>query len=183
MSIRQTLTYCSTGAILTLLATVYPTELKTSQKGLELIAEYEACVSCTYKDQVGVTTVGIGSTRDINGKPFKIGSKLSNDTIAQLFIRDVKSSEKCVQEHFNGNAMPQSVFDSTVSLVYNTGCYGARYNTKAKRPTAIARYATSGDWSSVCYRLSDFRYAGGVVNKGLENRRAKEQTHCVKDLL
>lgn len=182
MSIRQTLTYCSTGAILTLIATVYPYELKTSEEGLKLIGEYEACVSCTYKDQVGVTTVGIGSTRDINGKPFVMGSKLSNDEIAQLFIRDVKSSEKCVQEHFNGNAMPQSVFDSAVSLVYNAGCYGTRYNTAYKRPTAIARYANSGDWTSFCYRLSDFRYAGGVVNKGLENRRAKDQQHCVRDL-
>lgn len=182
MSIRQTLTYCSTGAILTIIATVYPNELSTSQEGLKLIADYEACVSCTYKDQVGVVTAGIGSTRDIDGKRFVMGSKLSNEEIAQLFIRDIKDAEKCVQEHFNGNAMPQSTFDSTVSLVYNVGCFGARYNAKAKRPTAISRYANSGDWSSVCYRLSDFRFAGGVVNKGLENRRAKEQLHCVRDL-
>lgn len=182
MSIRQTLTYCSTGAILTLIATVYPNELSTSKEGLKLIAEYEACVSCTYKDQVGVVTGGIGSTRDINGNKLQMNSKLSDEEIARLFVRDIKDAEKCVQEHFNGNSMPQSTFDSVVSLVYNVGCFGSRYNTKAKRQTAIARYANSGDWTSVCYRLSDFRYAGGVVNKGLENRRAKEQLHCVRDL-
>lgn len=179
---RKALTYCSVAAVLSIISATYEGELKTSPEGLALIASYEGCVSCTYTDQVGVKTIGIGSIRGFDGKALRGSEKLSDDEVARLFMRDVKEAEVCVQRHFNGNRMPQSVFDSTVSLVYNVGCYGARYNPSANRATAIARYAQSENWASVCYRLSDFRYAGGKVNRGLENRRAQEQKHCVGGL-
>lgn len=176
---RNPLVYCSIAAVLGIVATVYPNDLKTSARGLELIASYENCLSCTYKDSVGVNTVGIGSTRDLNGKPIKAGQTLSDEEVAALFVRDIKEAEQCVLTYLNGKYMPQPVFDSTVSLVYNVGCYGTRWNRKYNRPTWIARYATAQDWEKVCYRFSDFTYAGDRESKGLINRRAKEQKVCI----
>lgn len=176
---KNQLVYCSIASVLALVATLYPNDLKTSKEGLELIASYENCVSCTYQDHIGVGTIGIGSTRGFDGKPVRPGVKLTDAQVAELFVRDVKEAEACVIRYLNGADMPQSVFDSTTSLVYNNGCYGTRWNKKANRPTWLARYAVAGDWENVCYRFSDFINAGGVPSQGLKNRRAKEQRVCI----
>lgn len=182
MAIRQSLIYCSVAAVIGIITTVYPNELKTSARGLELIASFENCVSCTYKDHIGIKTTGIGSTRGLDGKPPVMGHVLTDDEVARLFIRDVKVAEQCVETHFNGAKMPQSVYDMTVSKVINVGCYGARWNTKANRPTHFNRFAKAGDWYHTCERLADFVHAGGKKSQGLMNRAAKEQKECLRDL-
>lgn len=179
-AIRQSMIYCSVAAVIGIVTTVYPNDLQTSRAGLELIASYENCVSCTYKDSIGKNTIGIGSTRGLDGKPVPNNQLLSNDDIARLLVRDIKESEECVIKYFNGQKMPQPVFDSVVSLVYNNGCYGTRWNKSANRPTFIARYAVAGDWNNVCYRFSDFVNAGGVRSNGLVNRRTSEQKLCLQ---
>lgn len=176
---KNPIVYCSVASVLALAATLYPNDLKTSKEGLALIAGYENCISCTYKDHIGKGTIGIGSTRGADGKPIKDGVRLTDAEVAALFVRDVKEAEQCVIRYFNGALMPQPVFDSTVSLVYNNGCYGTRWNAKANRPTWIARHAAAEDWGNVCYRFSDFINAGGVPSQGLKNRRAKEQKVCI----
>ncbi|SGA03419.1 prophage lysozyme; Phage lysin [Yersinia phage phiR8-01] len=174
VAIRNTVIGCSVAAVLGLVSTLHPNELHTSQAGLELLSGYEDCRLSAYKDSIGVPTIGIGATKSVC-----MGQVISLEEAAAMFVRDVKEAEQCVITHFNGKAMPQPVFDSTVSLVYNNGCYGTRWNKKANRPTFIARYAVSGDWYNVCYRLGDFINAGGKPSNGLKNRRAKEQTHCL----
>lgn len=182
MGMKQRLAYCSIGAVLSIIATVYPNELKTSERGLAHIAKWEQCVSCTYKDHIGVSTIGMGATRDFNGKAPQPGRKLSDDEVARLFIRDIKSAERCVLERMDGAAMPQSVFDASVSLIHNTGCAGATYNSKRKAKTNLRLQAEAHNWKQVCYRMGDFIYAGGVVSKGLVNRRADDQKLCLEDL-
>lgn len=182
MAIRQALIYCSMASVIAIITTIYPNELKTSQRGLELIASFENCISCTYQDHIGIPTIGIGSTRDLNGKPPVKGKVLSDDEVARLFMRDIKVAEQCVDTHFNGERMPQSVYDMVVSKVYNNGCYGARWNPKANRPTHFNRFAKAGDWYHTCERLADFVHAGGKKSQGLINRAAKEQKECLRDL-
>ena len=178
--VKQSLIYCSVAAVLGLITTVYPNELETSKEGLAFIAKWENCTTNAYKDIVGVCTGGIGSTRDLDGKPIQMGRKLTTDEVARLFVRDVKEAEQCVFKHFDGMNLPQPVFDSVVSLVYNTGCFGTRWNRKANRPTSIQRAATAGDWEKVCYHLGDFINAGGKPSKGLINRRTEEQRMCLR---
>lgn len=177
MSVKQKIGYCSVAVVLGLVAQLHPNELRTSQEGLELLAGYEDCRNVAYKDIVGIATCGIGSTYGV-----KMGDVWTDEQVAAAFVRDVRKAEQCVITYFNGKNMPQYVFDSVVSLVYNTGCWGARWNTKLNRATAIASYAVAEDWYKVCYRLGDFIYAGGKVSNGLKNRRAKEQAHCLRYL-
>ena len=179
-TVRQSMIYCSVAAVLGIVATVYPNDLEVSPDGLKLIAGYENCVSNAYKDHVGVCTIGVGTTRNLDGSKIQMSQKVTEQEAAALFVRDVKEAEQCVFKYMNGDKMPQPVLDATVSLVYNNGCYGTRWNKKANRPTYIARYAVSGDWYNVCYRLGDFINAGGNPSQGLINRRAAEQKHCLK---
>ncbi|QOC54333.1 lysozyme [Aeromonas phage Atoyac14] len=175
MSIKQKLVYCSVAAVLGTVATLHPGELRTSQDGLKLLAGYESCVRSSYTDTVGVPTCGIGHTKGV-----RMGMLASDATIAQWFVEDVLEAESCVNRYFGGQSMPQPVFDSVVSLVFNVGCYGTRWNSKRSAPTSIARYAVAGDWWGVCEHIADFRYAGGKVSPGLENRRREEQKHCIR---
>lgn len=175
MGIKTKVGYCSVGVILALVAANHEGELRTSQTGLALLANYEDCRTQSYLDIVGVPTCGIGSTTGV-----RMGTVWSEAEVAAAFVVDVTAAEKCVLTYFNGRNMPQPVFDAVTSLVFNTGCWGARWNTKLNRPTGIAQYAKAEDWQNVCYRLGDFIYAGGKVSNGLKNRRAKEQAHCVK---
>lgn len=173
-AIKSTAVGCSVAAVLAMVATFHPNELRTSQAGLELLAGYEDCRLAAYKDHVGVPTIGVGSTKGVC-----MGQVIDVAKAAEMFVRDVREAEQCVITHFNGKAMPQSVFDSTTSLVYNNGCYGTRWNKKANRPTWIQRYAVAEDWSNVCARHMDFVNAGGQRSQGLVNRRTKEIQHCV----
>lgn len=179
-TIKQSMIYCSVAAVLGVVATVYPNDLEVSADGLKLIAGYENCVTTAYKDQVGVCTIGVGTTRNLDGSKIKMSQTVTPEEAAALFVRDVKEAEQCVFKYMNGERMPQPVLDSVVSTVYNNGCYGTRWNKKANRPTFLARYAVSGDWYNVCYRIGDFINAGNKPNKGLINRRAAEQKHCLK---
>ena len=175
MGIKTRVGYCSVAVVLALVSTNHKGEIRTSPAGLELLAGYEDCRTQAYLDIVGVPTCGIGSTSGV-----RMGTTWTEDQVAAAFVKDVQAAEKCVLVYFNGYAMPQPVFDSVTSLVFNTGCWGARWNSKLNRPTGIAQYAKAEDWQNVCYRLGDFIYAGGKVSNGLKNRRAKEQAHCVK---
>lgn len=173
-AVKQGIIGCSVAAVLGLVAQLYPNSLQTSPDGLKLLADYEDCTLNSYKDHVGVPTIGIGSTTCV-----RMGDTITLEEVAERFVQDVSKAEQCVIRYFNGENLPQPVFDSVTSLVYNVGCYGARWNHKQDRPTFINRYAVSGDWEKTCYRLGDFIYAGGQKSQGLINRRTKEQRHCL----
>ena len=179
---KKKLITCSVGAVLALVATLFPGELKTSKRGQEHIAKWEACIACTYKDSVGVDTIGLGATRWVDGKAPAPGQVATNAQIAQLFMRDLKVNEQCVIDRMNGRKMPQSVFDASVSMVHNLGCSGATWNAKTQKPTQMRTNALSGDWQGTCDRMMDFTYAGGKKSPGLVNRRTADRNLCIEDL-
>lgn len=174
-AIRNTVVGCSVATALGLVASLFPNELRTSKEGLALIGKWESCTLTAYRDHVGVPTIGIGSTKGVC-----MGKVIDLREVALRFKEDVLEAEQCVDKYLNGRGMPQPVYDATVSLVYNNGCYGTRWNKKAGRATYIAKYAQRGDWLKVCYHLGDFINAGGKPSKGLVNRRAGEHAHCIK---
>lgn len=176
-TIRNSVVGCSVAAALGLVASLFPNELRTSNEGLALIGKWESCTLTAYYDIVKVPTIGIGSTKGVC-----MGQVIDLKEVAYRFKEDVKEAEQCVDKWFNGRSMPWQVYDTTVSLVYNNGCYGTRWNKKAGRATQIATYASQRNWERVCYHVGDFINAGGKPSKGLINRRAGEQAHCIKGL-
>ncbi|AZF88109.1 endolysin [Pectobacterium phage Arno160] len=182
MAVRQAILYGSIAAVLSTVAVNYPGELATSPEGLENIAQWEKYATRTYLDGVGVPTIGVGSTRWFDGRAPRSSQTASVDEAARLFIRDVKEAEKCVKERMSGNLMPQKVFDSAVSLVYNVGCSGVTWNPKYNRQTNIRLQANAYNWTKVCYHLGDFIYSGGKRTQGLVNRRTAEQAYCLRGI-
>lgn len=67
---------------------------------------------------------------------------------------------------------PQGVQVALVSWAYNVGTGAACRSTLAKR-------ANAGDWRAACDQLLRWDKAGGVVVRGLTNRRRAEHALCV----
>lgn len=173
---------CSGAAIVALVPVLYKDTLHTSEAGLKHIAAVEGCMYCSYGDVIGVNTIGIGATRDLQGHRITKGRRLSNAEIALLFARDVSEAEQCVDEHLAGRHMPQSVYDASVSLVFNVGCAGAMWNAKRHRHTNLYHNANAHLWEYVCGDMGSYIYGGGKVVPGLKARRAKDQALCRGDL-
>ena len=70
---------------------------------------------------------------------------------------------------------PQGVQVALTSWTYNVGAGAACKSTLAKR-------ANAGDWQAACNQLPLWNKAGGVVVRGLTNRRAAEQKLCLDAL-
>lgn len=168
-------------------------ERHTTEDGLIQISKHEACMMCSYQDQGGVWTNGVGATKGLDGTKIKPNSTLTVDEVAVLFARDIKTSELCLYDKFDGNktvysngllvyAMPQSVFDSLISLQHTVGCSGISTNAKTHKMTQIRSYSLDHNWQKTCDHIKDFVYVAGKVNKGIVNRRNDEYNLCIKDL-
>lgn len=179
MSAVKKLVTCSIASILGAIAVYFPMQLTTSENGLRHIAKWEACVSCTYKDSIGINTIGLGATRGADGKPVKDNVTLSDKQVAELFVRDIKINEKCVNERLKGSKMPQQVYDMSVSLIHNNGCEGVTVNKRTGKPTLFAQHMRAGNYAQGCDRMLDFVNAGGKPSKGLINRRTEERLICL----
>lgn len=152
--------------------------IRTNKAGLELIGNAESCRRDPYMCPAMVFTAGVGSTKNIESRRY------SDPEIAKMWIDDIKTAERCVNDKFNGKAMNGNQFDAMTSAAFNMGCNGLSfYRDKkgVKHQTTISKLANAGDFNGMCYRLPDFVNAGGVKLKGLELRRAKEMALCTKN--
>lgn len=70
---------------------------------------------------------------------------------------------------------PQGVQVALTSWTYNVGAGAACGST-------LARRANAGDWVGACNQLPRWNKAGGVVVRGLTNRRLAEQKLCLESL-
>ena len=71
---------------------------KISDKGIDLIKEFEGCRLTAYQDEVGVWTIGYGITnadKSITGTTIKRGLKISQST-----------AEKWLEESLNQKYLP-----------------------------------------------------------------------------
>lgn len=179
--IKKTALVCSIGIILGLVLNS-SSELRTSQAGMELIANKEGCTRNPYKCSADMWTVGIGSTEAGKMKIEK-GKIYSDREIAERFTADLKIAEYCVNTHFKGEKMNQGQFEAMVSLTFNIGCPNAKsYYHKGlqqKVPTTLYKLAQLEQFSEMCNRITDFNRAGGKVLKGLQIRREAERLHCL----
>lgn len=157
-------------------------DMRISNEGILHIVQSEGYIKCTYSDIIDINTIGVGATRDITGAPVKPNTCISDKQAAELLLKNITEKEAGVKSKLNGANMPQSVYDAVVSLTFTTGVKGAAVNKKTGKPTRLAAAANAGDWIHVCEYIGDFTGAGGKTAKGLVNRRAKDQTLCLKDL-
>lgn len=151
--------------------------MRTSVKGLHMIALKEAIVPAPYLDAVGVWTFGVGHTK-MSGDPDPASMDKGNpediddqiDFAVDLFKEQIRKYEDAVNEQVT-IPLKQHEFDALVSFHFNTGgiysASGVGLLNKGKKRAAWDR--------------SFSKWVKGTVNgrkvtlRGLVDRRKKEE--------
>ena len=142
--------------------------------GIKLIKEFEGCHLSAYPDPLtgGLPiTIGWGSTRDKNGKPFQMGDKITQVEADELLISQCKNQFlPALQKIPHWNEMSDGKRGALLSFAYNLGAgfYGGdNFNTITKR-------LKNKEWDLVPDALYLYRNPGSNVEAGLARRRKAE---------
>lgn len=147
-------------------------EMKLSQRGWDMIKDHEGYSSKAYKLGDGMITVGWGHAEPISKSKYKVGQEISKIESNELLKTDLKEAADGVRRIFKqwedeGKVVliTQDMFDSLVSIAFNTGVSGLRNSDIVKR-----------------IKLGEYEKAGELIKKfktsekfgGLSKRREKE---------
>ena len=134
--------------------------MKTSQRGINLIKQFEGVRLTAYKCPAGVYTIGYGHTRGVQR-----GMKITEEEASAYLTSDLLNSEKAVERYDSVYHWNQNEFDALVSFTFNCGAANLRSLLRNGRRNR----------SQIAATLPLYRKAGGKVLKGLERRRAAEK--------
>ena len=134
--------------------------MKTSQRGINLIKQFEGVRLTAYKCPAGVYTIGYGHTRGV-----KRGMRITEEEASAYLTADLLNSEKAVERYESVYHWNQNEFDALVSFTFNCGAANLRSLLRNGRRNR----------SQIAATLPLYRKAGGKVLKGLERRRAAEK--------
>lgn len=134
--------------------------MKTSQRGIDLIKQFEGLRLTAYKCPAGVYTIGYGHTRGV-----KRGMKITEEEASAYLAADLRNSEKAVERYDSIYHWNQNEYDALVSFTFNCGATNLRSLLRNGRRNR----------SQIAATLPLYRKAGGKVLKGLERRRAAEK--------
>ena len=134
--------------------------MKTSQRGINLIKQFEGVRLTAYKCPAGVYTIGYGHTRGVAR-----GMKITEEEASVYLTADLLNSEKAVERYDSVYHWNQNEFDALVSFTFNCGAANLRSLLRNGRRNR----------SQIAATLPLYRKAGGKVLKGLERRRAAEK--------
>jgi len=139
--------------------------MKTSNKGIDLIRQFEGLRLKAYLDSVGVPTIGYGHTKGV-----KLGQTITEQQAIEFLKQDLADAELTVNRRVNVE-LTQNQFDALVSLVYNIGS-GNFSKSSVLRFLNMENYSRAG----LSFGLFNKGRVNGklVVLKGLTNRRKME---------
>lgn len=131
--------------------------MKTSNKGIELIKQFEGCRLTAYKCPAGVWTIGYGHTSGV-----KQGQTITKEKAEEYLKEDLAKFEKHVAgfSKYNWN---QNQFDALVSFAYNIG--------------SINQLTANGTRTikQISEKIPAYNKAAGKVLEGLQRRREAEK--------
>ena len=153
-------------------ATVPNSGMQLSEKGIDLIKEFEGFRSAPYKDAVGIPTIGYGNTYYLDGRKVSMSDKpLSKQEAHDLKLaitnRDFVPKVRKLLEN-SKVPVTQEMFDALVSLAYNIG-------TGAFERSSVLRHLVNGDKKAAADAILMWNKAGGKVLAGLTRRRQAER--------
>lgn len=149
--------------------------MRMSPAGRAFLARWEGVRLHPYRCAANVLTIGVGHALTdlerntgvvvLDGLATSWRPGLSRDQVDLLLSQDLREREDAI------NALDltlvQHQFDALVSFVFNIGAAAFLKSTLSAR-------LHRGDFASVPGQLKLWTRAGGVVNKGLQKRRAAE---------
>jgi lysozyme len=151
-----------------------PTPNIVSQDGVRLIKEFEGCHLFAYYDPLtgGLPiTIGWGSTKDMNGRPFKITDKVTQQQADELFNYQLRNQFiPPLTKIPDWNEMTDEMRGALLSFAYNLGAnfYGS------EGFATITKVLKEKSWHLVPEALYRYRNPGSSVEKGLARRRRAE---------
>lgn len=141
--------------------------MKLTEKGLDLIKEFEGYSEKAYLCPANIWTIGYGNTYYESGRKVKEGDVITKEKserliewVAEDFARNVRGALKV---DLNDNQ-----FNALVSFTYNLGIGNLRDSTLLKKVNANPKNPKIFD------EFLKWKMAGGKVLKGLLRRRQAE---------
>lgn len=133
--------------------------MKTSDKGIELIKQFEGLRLMAYKPQPSEKyyTIGYGHY----GPDVKAGMRITGVQAEKILMKDLERYERAVVSIRNN--WTQGQFDALVSFTFNCGEKNLSQLCAGRSPQQIAD------------ALLKYNKAGGKVLEGLNKRRAAER--------
>lgn len=135
--------------------------MKTSDKGIALIKQFEGLRLDAYICPAGVPTIGYGTTRNV-----KMGQSITEADADRMLCEDLTTFEACVTNSVDA-PLTQEQFDALVCFVYNLGCGAFKGSTLLKKINAQDPGAAD--------EFLRWNKAGGRVLPGLTRRREAER--------
>lgn len=132
------------------------------EKAIDLIKKYEGFSARPYKCPAGVLTIGYGRT--INVKLYDITSEAAETVWLSKYVKTIADQILAVVKVELSNNQICALID----FVYNLGIGNFKSST-------LLRKINQGDFSAAANELLKWNKAGGIVLKGLENRRIAER--------
>ena len=144
-----------------------PESMLVSNKGVDLICEFEGKRLVAYDDGVGVWTIGFGTIKYPNGVRVKKGDTCTLDQAKEYMRHDLIEFEHTVNSSVKV-PLNQNQFDALVSLAYNIG-------SSAFKSSTLVKKLNSGDYQGAADQFNVWINAGGKRMQGLVNRRDREK--------
>lgn len=132
------------------------------EKAIDLIKKYEGFSARPYKCPAGVLTIGYGRTIDV--RPYEITTEEAETIWLDKYVKTIADQILAVVNVDLSNNQICALID----FVYNLGIGNFKSSTMLRR-------INQGDFSAAANELLRWNKAGGIVLKGLENRRIAER--------
>lgn len=136
--------------------------MKISQKGINLIKQFEGVRLNAYLDPVGVWTIGYGHTKGVYS-----GMVISQGEADDLLRVDIESHVFRMKQIITSD-INQNQFDALASFCFNLGAYILDNDQE------LLRQINTSDWKGTTVTMLKYCYGGGVWLQGLYNRRVAE---------
>ncbi len=141
---------------------------KVSQKGIDLIKQFEGISLKPYKCPAGIWTIGYGNTYYPDGNKVKQSDpSITLDKAEELLKFIIAPFEKAV-DSFCRDDINQNQFDALVSLAYNIGV------GNLQKSTLIKKVNTNPTDPTIKAEFAKWNKAAGKVLLGLTRRREAE---------
>lgn len=137
---------------------------KTNQAGIDLIKFYEGLQLTTYKDIVGIETIGYGHT----GPEAIPGRTITESEATTLLETDLGKFETGVDRLLSGPPITDNSFSALVSFSYNVG-------VGALATSLLLKFVNKGLIPQAADEFLKWCHAGGKSVPGLIARRRAER--------
>ena len=144
--------------------------MKLSDKGLQLIKDFEGFEGKAYLCPAGVPTIGYGATYyPSTNTSVKLTDKDITESYASVLLQEMVGSYERGVMRYVTSKLSSNQFDALVSFAYNVGLGALKSSTLLKRVNA-----NPCDYVEIAYQFSRWNKANGKVLKGLTKRRKAE---------